>query len=97
LSSPRLGFGVEAWFRPGLAGKPDRAPPETLDLPAEWLASTTFAWDPNGGFSLAAAGGSGLPLSKGPSSSGSSESFAGVTAPAFRALLALRFTPPQKR
>lgn len=94
-TSPHLGVGLEAWFRPGLAGKPEGAAQDALDFPAEWLASTTFAWDPNGGFSLAAAGGTGLPLSKGPSSSGSIESFAGVTAPAFRALLALRFTPPQ--
>jgi hypothetical protein len=95
LTSPRLFVGLEAWLRPGLAGHPEGTPPEALDLPAEWLLSTTFAWDPNGGFSLAAAGGSGLPLSKGTSPSGSIESFAGVTAPAFRALLALRFTPPQ--
>ncbi len=93
LSSPELLFGIEAWLRPGLSGSPPGTDPDALDLPAEWLASTVFAWDPKGPFSLTAAGGSGLPLSKGPTGSGESESFAGVTAPSFRALLALRFTP----
>jgi hypothetical protein len=97
LSSPRLAVGVEGWLRPGLSGRPQGADAETLDLPAEWLLSTTFAWDPDGGFSLAAAGGSGLPLSKAPSPSGAMDSFAGVTAPAFRALVALRFTPPRSQ
>jgi hypothetical protein len=93
LSSPRLLVGIEIWLRPGLAGSPPGTDPEALDLPAEWLASTVFAWDPNVPFSLAAAGGSGLPLSKARSPSGEIESFAGVTAPSFRALVALRFTP----
>jgi len=93
LSAPRLSVGLEAWIRPGLAGTPAGADPDALDLPAEWLASSVFAWDPKGPFSLAAAGGSGLPLSKGSSASGDGEWFSGVTAPAFRALVALRFTP----
>jgi hypothetical protein len=93
LASPSVLVGIEAWLRPGLAGSPPGADPDALDLPAEWLLSTVFAWDPNGPFSLAAAGGSGLPLSKGPAASGGTESFAGVTAPTFRALVALRFTP----
>lgn len=93
LSSPRWLAGIEAWVRPGLAGSPEGADPEALDLPAEWLLSTVLAWDPHGPFSLAAAGGSGLPLSKGRGGSGEAPSFAGVTAPSFRALVALRFTP----
>ena len=97
LSSPRLEFGLEAWLRPGLAEAPADAAPDALDLPAEWLASAVFGWDPEGAFSLAVAGGSALPLSKGPSPSGGTESFAGVTAPSFRALVALRFTPPSSK
>ncbi len=93
LTSPRLTLGAEVWLRPGLSGVPAGAPPDTLDLPAEWLASTVFALTAESPFSLAAAGGSSLPLSSGPSADGTSESFSGVTAPRFRALLALRFTP----
>jgi hypothetical protein len=93
LPSPSLLVGVEAWLRPGLAGTPPGVAPETLDLPAEWLGSAVLVPDEQSPFSVAAALGSGLPLSKGPSASGGSESFSGVTAPSFRALLALRFTP----
>ncbi|HVR19749.1 MAG TPA: hypothetical protein VMS65_08635 [Polyangiaceae bacterium] len=95
LASPRLRVGVEAWVRPGLAGAPPGS--DALDLPAEWLFSSVFAWDSEGPFSLAAAGGSSLPVSNGPSPSGGTESFAGVTAPSFRALLALRFTPNESK
>ena len=91
FASPRLRIGVETWIRPGLAGAPPGS--DAFDLPAEWLFSSVFAWDSEGPFSLAAAGGSSLPLSNGPSPSGGTDSFAGVTAPSFRALLALRFTP----
>jgi hypothetical protein len=93
LASPLVRLGVEAWLRPGLAGAPPGTDSEALDLPAEWLASSVFAWDPDSAFSLAVAGGSGLPLSKGPSTAGGTESYAGVTAPSFRATIALRFTP----
>ena len=93
LSSPLLTFGIEAWIRPGVAGAPPDTPSSSLDLPAEWLATSTFASDPESPLSLAVAAGSGIPLSRSPSPSGESESFAGVTAPTFRALAALRFTP----
>ena len=97
LSSPRLRVSVEAWVRPGLAGAPPDASANVLDVPAEWLISSLFAWDSSGPFSLAAAGGSALPISRGSSPSGGAESFAGVTAPSFRALLALRFTPNESK
>ncbi|HEX6272042.1 MAG TPA: hypothetical protein VFZ53_03345 [Polyangiaceae bacterium] len=93
LASPLLRVGVEGWLRPGLAGTPPGAGAGAVDLPAEWLASSVLAWDPDAAFSLAVAAGSGLPLSKGPSPSGESEAYAGVTAPSFRALVSLRFTP----
>ena len=97
FESPRLRVGLEAWVRPGLAGAPPAAGSDALDLPAEWLLSSVFAWDSEGPFSLAAAGGSSLPVSSGPSPSGGADSFAGVTAPSFRALLALRFTPNESK
>jgi hypothetical protein len=93
FSSPLVTLGVEAWLRPGLAGSPPGTAPDALDLPAEWLATSTFAWDPEGPFSLAVAAGSGIPLSHGKAPSGERNSFAGVTAPSFRALAALRFDP----
>lgn len=93
LASPLLSFGLEAWLRPGLAGRPDGVEASELDLPAEWLVQTTYAWDPKGPFSLTLGGGSGLPLSSSPGPNGETAHFSGVTAPAFRALLALRVTP----
>jgi hypothetical protein len=93
LSSPELLFGIEAWLRPALTSAPPGTDPEARDLPAEWLASSVFAWDAESPFSVAAGAGSSLPLSSARSANGTSESFSGVTAPAFRALVALRFTP----
>src|SRR5687768_15968813 len=78
--------------RPGLTSAPPGTDPETRDLPVEWLASSAFAWDESP-FSVAAGAGSSLPLSSAPSANGTSVSFSGVTAPAFRAVVALRFTP----
>jgi hypothetical protein len=93
LSSPALLVGIEAWLRPGLTSEPPGTDPQAVDLPAEWLASSVFAWDPESPFSAAAGAGASLPLSRARSPNGATESFSGVTAPAFRALVALRFTP----
>jgi hypothetical protein len=93
LSSPLVRAGVEAWLRPGLAGAPGGAAPDAVDLPAEWLASSVLAFGPDDAFSVAVACGSALPLARGSSPSGENGSYAGVTAPTFRALAALRFTP----
>jgi hypothetical protein len=93
LPSPLLSFGIEAWLRPGLAGKPAGVDTGELDFPAEWLVQATYAWDPQGPFSLTLGGGSGLPLSSSPGPDGETAHVSGVTAPAFRALFALRVTP----
>jgi hypothetical protein len=65
-------------------------------FPAEWLAGMHSAFGQGGPWTLSIAGGSGIPLSNETreSSSGPQTSyFLGMTAPDFRALMSVRFTP----
>ncbi|HEY3493091.1 MAG TPA: hypothetical protein VGK73_00325 [Polyangiaceae bacterium] len=94
LRAPELGVGVEASLRPRLASPPPGAAEETLDLPAEWLGSVRFSPAPGGAFSLFAGAGSGLPLSYAAEPGTARETTLGVTAPAFRAVLAARHVFP---
>jgi hypothetical protein len=91
LSAPLVRIGLEAWLRPGFLGPAPDADPDALDLPAEWLASSVLAWERTSEYSLALGAGGALPLSHGAAEADGW--FAGVTAPAFRAVVALRFTP----
>jgi len=90
LKSPSLGLGVEASLRPHLAGRPPGAADNSVDLPAEWLASVTFAPREHGPWSLFLGAGSGLPFSYSDEPGTPRENTLGVTAPAFRAVLAAR-------
>jgi hypothetical protein len=80
VPGPRLSLSVEAYALPSLIDPGERA-----YLPAEWLASLSWAPRFLGAWSLGAAGGSGLPLSG--EAAGAHFAF-GV--PAFRALLFAR-------
>jgi hypothetical protein len=87
---PGLVLGAEAWLTAHVSGRPPGVPESTLDLPAEWLASVRLA--PRAAWSFAAAGGSGIPLSKVRAADGSETHALGVTSPDVRVLLAARCT-----
>jgi hypothetical protein len=89
-SSSELGVGLEGWLRPKLASAPPGAAADTLDLPAEWLGSVHFSPERVGPWSFFAGAGSGLPLSRAAEPATPAETTLGVTAPKFRALLAVR-------
>jgi hypothetical protein len=92
LKSPALGVGLESSLRPQLAGRPPEVTSDSVDLPAEWLASLHFAPRESGPWSLFLAAGSGLPFSYANDPGTPRETTLGVTAPAFRAVLAVRHT-----
>lgn len=92
LDTPKLAFAAEASLRPTLASPPRRTPDDTLDVPAEWLASVRF--EPSQEWSLLLGGGCGLPLSRARNPGGASESVLAVTAPAFRGIFTARYTLP---
>jgi hypothetical protein len=89
-STSELGVGIEGWLRPKLAGSAPAAAADTLDLPAEWLASVHFSPQRAGSWSFFAGAGSGLPLSYAAEPASPAEATLGVTAPEFRVLLATR-------
>lgn len=92
LARPLLATGVELSLRPNLAGASPNDPHASVDLPAEWLVSLRLK--PCGRddrWSLLTAGGAAIPLSSARGADGHREYFAGVTAPSFRALAALRY------
>ena len=92
LDVPKLAFAVEASLRPSLASPPRGTPDDTLDLPAEWLASVRF--EPASRWALLLGAGSGLPLSRARNPGGSNEGVLAVTSPAFRGLFTARYTLP---
>jgi hypothetical protein len=92
FDEPVLALGVEASLRPSLAGRSPSAPPGTLDLPAEWLASARL--EPLPGWSFLLGAGSGLPWSRVRELDGSETSTLGVTSPDFRAVALGRYTLP---
>jgi hypothetical protein len=89
LREPTLAAGVEVSLRPRLGTRSPAAMPGARDLPAEWLAHVRFEPSPRS-WSLALAGGCGLPLSRA-QSPGGSEAALGVTAPRFRLLASARY------
>jgi hypothetical protein len=90
LEKPALALGAEAWLSAHLAGRPAGVPDDTLDLPAEWLATLRAA--PSDDWSLLAAGGSGIPLSRVHTAYAGTSAALGVTSPDFRLLLLARYT-----
>ena len=90
LAKPVLALGAETWLSAHLAGRPPGVPDDTLDLPAEWLATLRAA--PNDAWSLLGAGGSGIPLARVHASNGGTSHALGVTSPDFRVLLLARYT-----
>jgi hypothetical protein len=90
LEKPVLALGAEAWLSAHLAGRPTGVPADDLDLPAEWLATLRAA--PSEAWSLLAAGGSGIPLSRVQEAYGGTKHALGVTSPDFRLLLLARYT-----
>jgi hypothetical protein len=92
LQAPKLAFAVEGTLRPSLVDPPARAATDSLDLPAEWLASARL--EPAPRWSLLLGAGSGLPLSTARSPGSSTEHVFGVTAPSFRGVFTARYTLP---
>jgi hypothetical protein len=92
LNRPLLATGAELSLRPNLVGAASNDPHATVDLPAEWLVGLRLKPcgrdDP---WSLITAGGAAIPLSSARGADGQREYFAGVTAPSFRAIAALRY------
>lgn len=84
-----LAAGLEASLSPRLTARSPAAANGAVDLPAEWLAHVRFAPDPAWTFHLA--GGSGIPVSRAPTPSGSTESSLAVTAPSLRLQAAARY------
>ena len=94
LRAPELGVGLEASLRPHLTSPPPGAAADTFDLPAEWLASVHFSPAPRAPFSVFFGAGSGLPLSYAAEPGTPREATLGVTSPAFRGVLAVRYVFP---
>jgi hypothetical protein len=92
LEDPVLALGIEASLRPSLASRSPEAPPGTLDLPAEWLASARL--DPGPGWSFMLGAGSGLPWSRVRESDGRKAAALGATSPDFRAVALGRYALP---
>jgi hypothetical protein len=90
LEKPALALGAEAWLSAHLAGRPPGVPDDTVDLPAEWLATLRSAR--SDAWSFLAAGGSGIPLSRVREPNGGKGHALGVTSPDFRLLLLARYT-----
>jgi len=88
-----LDLSLELWLRPSLAGAPEsgRNQGSTNGLPAEWLLGVTSS--DGAAYSIFAGGGSGLPLAREHSADGTSRRGLAPTAPALRALIALRYAP----
>jgi hypothetical protein len=92
FARPLLATGVELSLRPNMLGAAPGDPARAFDLPAEWLASVRLKpCGDDGAWTLVAGGGAALPLSSARTAGGERESFAGVTAPSFRAVALARY------
>jgi hypothetical protein len=92
LDRPLLATGVELSLRPNLVGAASNDPHASVDLPAEWLVGARLKpCGSDDAWSLIAAAGAAIPLASARGADGKREYFAGVTAPSFRALAALRY------
>ncbi len=92
FARPMLAPALELSLRPGFAGAAPGDPARSFELPAEWLASVRL--QPCGRddrFTLIAGGGAAVPLSSARHPGDEREWFAGVTAPAFRAVALVRY------
>ena len=95
LERSLLDISLELWLRPPLESEPEagRNRGSTSGLPAEWLLGVTSS--DGDAFSIFAGGGTGLPFASETSADGETETVFAPTAPAFRALIALRYAPLQ--
>lgn len=102
ILGPALSLGAEAWVLPVLASQ-DRTLPDgtrvadALLVPAEWMASLRSMPLASGDLGLQLGAGAGLPLSTerriAPDGTDRVERFAGITSPAVRVALAVRYAP----
>jgi hypothetical protein len=90
LEHPALALGAEAFLAAHLVAPPPGLPEDTLDLPAEWLATLRLA--PATDWSFLVAGGSGIPLSQVHNPGGAPQAALGVTSPDFRVVALARYS-----
>lgn len=105
LDGQLLGLGAEAWLAPMLASQDTQLRNGTriedaLLVPAEWLFSIRSAPTPDDDVVVQLGAGMGIPMSTetrvSPGGDRADPShFLGVTTPAYRAVLTLRWVPPQ--
>lgn len=95
FARPLLATGVEFSLRPNLAGAAPGDAARSFDWPAEWLVNVRLKpCGQDDAWTIIAGGGAALPLSSARVPGGEREAFAGVTAPALRAVALVRYESP---